>query len=161
MLHVKLVSDILIFSADYENVIRVLLNKLVDNLAAVGSQLNYRRKLDMPPPKKNYLFSRRDLALAMGKYDHSVPVSLDHRRVHGLLQFCVRKRQKCKKCISCKNWRPQLDCADAPTQQQNHIRQHLQTTSRANADTLVQPHEDVFASMLQALFPNLIQHLEY
>ena len=50
----------------------------------------------------------------------------------------VGKRKKWKRRISFRNWRPQLDSDDAPTQYQNHIRQQLQTTSRASADTLEQ-----------------------
>ena len=46
--------------------------------------------------------------------------------------------KKWKRRISIKNWRPQLACDDAPTQYQNHIRQHLQTRSRVTADTLEQ-----------------------
>ena len=74
----------------------------------------------------------------MGKYDHCIPVGLDHRCVHCALQSCVGKKKKWKRRISCKNWRPQLDCDDAPTQYQNHIRQQWQTTSRVTADTLEQ-----------------------
>ena len=112
--------------------------------------------------QRNYIFSTRDLALVMGKYDHSMPVGLDHCRVRCILQLCVRKKKRKRKIrISCKTWRPQLDCADAPTQYQNDIRQQLQTTSRANADTLVPPHEGVLASMLKAVFPSPIQHLGF
>ncbi len=99
LLHVRLVNHICIFGADYDNVIRALLDKLVENLPAVGPQLNYSWKLDMPPgngrtiaPKKLY-FSTRDLALVMGKYDHSMPVGLHHRRVRCILQLCVRKKK--------------------------------------------------------------------
>ena len=86
----------------------------------------------------DYILSTRDLTLVMGKYDHCMPVGLDHRCVHCTLQSCVGKRKKWKRRISFKNWRPQLDCDDAPTQYQNHIRQQLQTTSRVTADTLEQ-----------------------
>ena len=48
------------------------------------------------------------------------------------------KKEKWKRRISFRNWRPQLDSDDAPTQYQNHIRQQLQTSSRASADTLEQ-----------------------
>ena len=80
--------------------------------------------------------STRDLTLVMGKNDHCMLVGLDHRCVHCTLQSCVGKKKKWKRRISFKNWRPLLDCDDAPTQYQNHIRQQLQTTSRVTADTL-------------------------
>ena len=82
------------------------------------------------------MISTGDLTLVMGKSDHSMPVGLDHRCVHCVLQSRVGKKGKWKRRISCKNWQPQLGCDDAPTQQQNHIRQQLQTTSRVTAVNL-------------------------
>ena len=82
------------------------------------------------------MISTGDLTLVMGKYDHSMPVGLDHRCVHCVLQSRVGKKGKWKRRISCKNWQPQLGCDDAPTQQQNHIRQQLHITSRVTAVNL-------------------------
>ena len=110
----------------------------LDPLVSVEDSWTCRRAMDGQLVQIDYIFSTGDLALVMGKYDHSMPVGLDHRCVHCILQSCVGKRQKWKKRISFKNWRPQLNCDDTPTQYQNHIRQHLQTTTRASADTLEQ-----------------------
>ena len=95
-----------------------------------------RRAMDGQLVQIDYILSTGDLALVKGKYDHGMPVGLDHRCVHCILQLCMGKRKKLKRRISFKNWRPQLDCDDAPTSHQNHIRQQMQSTSRATADTL-------------------------
>ena len=105
----------------------LLVQSRLDPQVRVESSWTCRRAMDDQLVQLDYIFSTRDLTLVMGKYDHCVPVGLDHR--------CVKKW---KKPISFKNWRRPLDCDDAPTQYQNHIRQQLQTTSRVTADTLEQ-----------------------
>ena len=116
----------------------LVVQRRLDPLVRVEDSWTCRRAMDGQLVQIDYMFSTGDLALVMGKYDHSMPVGLDHRCVHCILQSCVGKREKWKRRISFKNWRPQLNCDDTPTQYQNHIRQHLQATTRASADTLEQ-----------------------
>ena len=107
----------------------------LDPQVCVEDSWTCRRAMDGQLVQIDYILGTGDLALVMGKYDHSMQVGLDHRSVHCILQSCVGKRQKWKRRISFKNWRPQLDGDDAPTQYQNPIRQQLQTTSRASAES--------------------------
>ena len=86
----------------------------------------------------DYILSTGNLALITCKYDHSMPVGLNHRCVHFIFQLSVGKRKKLKRRISFKNWRPQLGHNHAPTPYQNQIRQQLQSSSRVTADLLEQ-----------------------
>ena len=114
----------------------LLVQSRLDPHGSVEESWTCRRAMDGQLIQIDYILSTGDLALVKGKYDHGMPVGLDHRCVHCILQLCMGKRKKLKKRISFKNWRPQLDCDDAPTPYQNHIRQQLQSTSRVTADTL-------------------------
>ena len=66
----------------------------LDPQVRVEDSSTCRRAMDGELVQTDYIFSAGDLALVMGKYDHSMPVGLDHRCVHCILQSWVGKRKK-------------------------------------------------------------------
>ena len=101
----------------------LLVQSRLDPHVNVEDSWTCRRAMDGQLVQIDYILTTGNLALVRCKYDHSMPVGLDHRCVHCMLQLCVGKRKKLKRRISFKNWRPQLDHDHAPTPYQNHIRQ--------------------------------------
>ena len=97
----------------------VLVQSRLDPYVSVEDSWTCRHAMDGQLVQIDYILSTGNLALVTCKYDHSMPVGLDPRCVHCILQLCVGKRKKLKKRISFKNWRPQLDHKHAPTPYQN------------------------------------------
>ena len=94
LLDLRFADDILIFGTDY-HVIGVLLNKLVENLAAVGLQLNAQKTKVLttraPPPSQ---LQTPNGQVRSGLHASGEPVLGRRRKKHNMYTTAVYMRQK-------------------------------------------------------------------
>ena len=70
----------------------LLVQSRLDPYVSVEDSWTCRRAMDGQLVQIDYILSPGNLALVTCKYDHSMPVGLDPRCVHCILQLCVGKR---------------------------------------------------------------------